>query len=153
MARNFTVQIVLGALAGYAVLHPASMFIQYVSAVGTFPASAKVVGEILREAFWGGHGDMAFYFSLLGALFGTAQAYSIHRIAAEQRKVQMLEGILPICSSCKRIRDEKQSTADNEVWVPLEVFISARSEAEFTHGLCMECARKLYPQLFTDEQK
>ena len=153
IARNFTLQITIGALMGYAVLHPASMFIQYLSAVGAFPASAKVVGEILREAFWGGHGDMAFYFSLLGALFGAAQAYSIHRIAAEQRKVRMLEGILPICSNCKRIRDEKQSTADKQVWVPLEVFISGHSEAEFTHGLCMECARKLYPQLFDAAKK
>ena len=149
--RNFAFHCALGALIGFAVLHPASMFIQYASAVGAFPAGAQVVGAILREAFAGGHGDMAFYFTVLGALFGAGQAYYIHRIAAEQQKVRLLEGILPICSSCKRIRDQKKSTEEHEVWVPLEVFISGHSEAEFTHGLCMDCARKLYPQLF--EQK
>ena len=147
-ARNFTLHIALGALIGYAVLHPASMFIQYASVVGAFPSTAPILGDVLREAFFGAHGDMAFYFTVLGALFGAAQAYYIHRIAAEQKKVRLLEGILPICSSCKRIRDQKRSTEEHEVWVPMEVYISGHSEAEFTHGLCMDCARRLYPQLF-----
>ncbi|MBI5214274.1 MAG: hypothetical protein HY960_00815 [Ignavibacteriae bacterium] len=54
--------------------------------------------------------------------------------------VQHLEGLLPICSSCKKIRDES-----NE-WQPLEKYISERSNADFTHGVCPECMEKLYSQ-------
>ena len=53
-------------------------------------------------------------------------------------KVRTLSGLLPICSSCKMIRDDKG------YWNRLEVYISERSEAEFTHGLCPDCMKNLY---------
>lgn len=56
--------------------------------------------------------------------------------------VRKLEGILPICSSCKRIRDNKGE------WSQLEAYIRDHSEAEFSHGLCMECAQKMFPKYF-----
>jgi PAS domain S-box-containing protein len=54
-------------------------------------------------------------------------------------KVKTLSGLLPICASCKKIRDDKG------YWKQLETFISEHSEAEFSHGICPECAAKLYP--------
>lgn len=54
-----------------------------------------------------------------------------------RREVRMLKGILPICVSCKRIRDKR------EQWQPMEVYIAERSEAEFSHGYCPECEAKL----------
>lgn len=54
-------------------------------------------------------------------------------------RVKALSGLVPICASCKRIRDEKGA------WNPLEAYIEGHSNAEFTHGLCPECARELYP--------
>lgn len=59
-------------------------------------------------------------------------------------KVKVLRGLLPICSSCKKIRDDKG------YWNHLEQYISKHSEADFTHGLCPACARRLYPN-FMDE--
>jgi len=56
------------------------------------------------------------------------------------RQVKTLSGLLPICASCKRIRD------DEGVWQAVETYIRERSNAEFTHGLCPDCIRKLYPQ-------
>lgn len=53
--------------------------------------------------------------------------------------VQMLSGILPICAGCKKIRDEVGE------WRPLESYIETHSEAEFSHGICPDCARRLYP--------
>ena len=53
-------------------------------------------------------------------------------------RVKQLSGLLPICSSCKRIRDDKGG------WNQIEVYIKDRSEAQFTHSLCPDCARKLY---------
>jgi PAS domain S-box-containing protein len=55
-------------------------------------------------------------------------------------QVKTLSGLLPICASCKRIRD------DQGTWQSVETFIRDRSDAEFTHGLCPDCIRKLYPQ-------
>lgn len=59
--------------------------------------------------------------------------------------IKTLEGILPICAGCKKIRDESGE------WQHLERYIGDRSKATFSHGLCPECARRLYPQYF--EQK
>lgn len=53
--------------------------------------------------------------------------------------VHVLSGILPICASCKKIRDEEGQ------WHPIESYVSSRSEARFSHGVCPECARRLYP--------
>jgi len=57
-------------------------------------------------------------------------------------KVKTLSGLLPICSSCKKIRD------DQGYWQQVEVYIQDHSDAEFSHGICPDCARKLYPDLF-----
>ncbi len=54
-------------------------------------------------------------------------------------KVKTLSGLLPICASCKKIRDDKG------YWNQIESFISEHSEAEFSHGICPECAARLYP--------
>jgi hypothetical protein len=63
------------------------------------------------------------------------QAAQRRRLAEE---VQVLRGLLPICSFCKRIRN-----ADGK-WEVLEQYIADRSEAEFSHGICAPCARKHY---------
>jgi hypothetical protein len=54
-------------------------------------------------------------------------------------KVKMLSGMLPICSSCKKVRD------DQGYWNQIETYLREHSEAEFSHGICPECAKKLYP--------
>lgn len=56
-------------------------------------------------------------------------------------QVKTLSGLLPICSSCKKIRDDKG------YWKQIETYISEHSEAEFSHGMCRECAEKLYGNL------
>ncbi len=52
--------------------------------------------------------------------------------------IRVLKGLLPICSSCKKIRD------DRGCWRKLEQYIQEHSEAEFSHGICPECARRIY---------
>jgi len=54
-------------------------------------------------------------------------------------RIKTLDGLIPICSGCKKIRD------DSGYWQEVEAYIEARSEAEFSHGLCPECIRRLYP--------
>ena len=53
-------------------------------------------------------------------------------------RVKQLEGIIPICSYCKKIRD------DHNDWKQLETYISAHSEALFSHGICPECAENIF---------
>ena len=69
-------------------------------------------------------------------------------LIAELRKalatIKTLHGILPICASCKKIRDDKGS------WNQLESYIREHSEAEFSHGLCPDCAKRLYPDYYKE---
>jgi hypothetical protein len=60
--------------------------------------------------------------------------------------IKTLHGILPICSSCKKIRDDKG------FWKQLESYISEHTDAQFSHGLCMECAKKLFPGYYEKEE-
>jgi len=57
-------------------------------------------------------------------------------------KIKTLSGFLPICASCKKIRDDKG------YWNQIETYIRDHSEAEFSHGICPDCAKKLYPEHF-----
>jgi len=59
------------------------------------------------------------------------------RIAAQ---VRILKGLLPVCASCKQIRDDKGC------WHKIEAYIRDHSEAEFSHGICPKCAERLYPE-------
>lgn len=56
------------------------------------------------------------------------------------QRIRYLEGILPVCSFCKKIRVEDQ-------WVPIEVYIRDHSEVEFSHSLCPECRKEHYGYL------
>ena len=55
-------------------------------------------------------------------------------------KIKTLRGLLPICSCCKKIRD------DGGYWQKLESYISEHTQAEFTHGICPDCLEKVYPE-------
>ena len=56
-------------------------------------------------------------------------------------EIKTLRGIIPICSNCKNIRDDKG------YWYQIEVYIRDHSDADFSHGLCQDCAKTLYPDL------
>ena len=56
-------------------------------------------------------------------------------------RVKKLSGLLPICSCCKKVRDDKG------YWNQVEVYIRSRAEVEFSHGICPDCFRELYPDL------
>ncbi len=66
----------------------------------------------------------------------------IHNLQDALAQVKTLSGLLPICANCKNIRD------DQGYWHQVEVYIRDHSKANFSHGICPECARKLYPGLY-----
>ena len=63
------------------------------------------------------------------------------QLEAALDKVKQLSGLLPICSNCKKIRDKE------DCWHDVAVYIRDHSDADFTHGICPECIKKLYPEL------
>jgi AmiR/NasT family two-component response regulator len=60
-------------------------------------------------------------------------------------RVKVLSGLLPICASCKKIRD------DQGYWNQIEAYLRDHSDVEFSHGLCPDCAKKHYPEYFPGE--
>ena len=69
----------------------------------------------------------------------------IKELQQAMSEIKMLSGLLPICSSCKKIRD------DQGYWNQIESYIQDHSEAEFSHGLCPECAKRLYPEYLKEK--
>lgn len=76
-------------------------------------------------------------FILLGYLVDKVRAQK----AALEREVKILEGLLPICSFCKKIRNPDGK------WEQMEQYITDRSEAKFSHSICPDCGRAHYPEL------
>jgi hypothetical protein len=92
-------------------------------------------------------------------LFGMCAAHNRLRLEESEREkailqleealgeVKQLSGLLPICSSCKNIRD------DQGYWQHVEKYISEHTEAQFSHSFCPDCAKKLYPEIYEKIQK
>lgn len=76
-----------------------------------------------------------------------ARERDMERLVKELRdaldQIKTLRGIIPICASCKKIRD------DSGFWQQVESYITHHSDAIFSHGICPECVKKLYPELMT----
>jgi len=65
----------------------------------------------------------------------------IQELQAALAKLQTLSGLLPICAHCKKVRD------DQGYWTQIESYISAHTHAEFSHGVCPDCAREAFPEM------
>jgi len=68
----------------------------------------------------------------------------LNKLNAALGEIRTLSGLLPICTSCKRIRDEQGD------WQEIESYIADRSRAEFSHSICPDCAHQLYPEFCTE---
>ena len=75
------------------------------------------------------------------------KAAVIEKLEATLQRVRRLEGLLPICSSCKLIRVDPVSAGEPSRWIPLETYLHEETAVQFTHGICPECAKRLYPEL------
>lgn len=72
---------------------------------------------------------------------------AIREREAAMAQIKILQGFLPICASCKKIRD------DQGAWRQMETYIRDHSEAEFSHGICPDCARRLYPEFYAAKEQ
>lgn len=113
--------------------------------------------NLARAAYVLGRGDAAsalpandpvqalFFLALAPLLVAVAiglTALDLQRVEGQLRssteELELLRGIVPICAGCKQVRD-------GETWTPVEEWVRARSQAEFSHGLCPACVKRLYP--------
>jgi HAMP domain-containing protein len=69
-----------------------------------------------------------------------SQAHLIAELQEALASVRLLQGMLPICASCKRVRDDKG------YWNQIEAYLSTHSDVQFSHGLCPDCLKREYPQ-------
>lgn len=98
--------------------------------------SINYLGE---AAILGNSMDVTEYKSI-----ATERENIINQLQRALLEVKKLSGLLPICSSCKKIRN------DEGYWEQLEVYIRDRTDAQFSHGICPECVKKLYSEFLED---
>ncbi len=96
-------------------------------------------------------GDETFYTGMIRDISKRKQYENerdvlIERLKKSLDEVKKLSGLLPICASCKKIRDDKG------YWKQIEEYIRDHSEAEFSHGICPQCSQKLYPEYHRQER-
>ena len=133
------VRVALGIVAGIFVLHPAAMFIK------DFHGIKPVYNwNAFTLAFSFTHIPMTIYFAFLGASIGLLYALLNEKLMQTERRLKIIEGILPICSFCKKIQD------DDGLWRDIEEYIDEHSEAEFLQNVCRSCAKKKnYPRILS----
>jgi len=101
----------------------------------------------LQIAFSIQHLPMTIFYGMLGAFIGAMYGLLNAKLAKSVKRIGLLEGILPICCVCKRIRDEKSGETKPVKWVEVVEYISLNTDTEFSHGVCPDCVKKLYPDL------
>ena len=105
-------------------------------------------GESLLDLLFFDVPNNALYFRsvilFLFIIFGLIVGNTISRLEEALQNVKTLTGFLPICANCKKIRD------DEGYWQQIEEYIMDHSEVDFTHSICNECVKKLYPEHYQD---
>ena len=103
--------------------------------------------ELGIEAVQKGAQDYLVKGKVADGLLGRSIRYAIERtkllvqLERSMTEVKTLKGFLPICAHCKKIRDDKG------YWTQIETYISAQTDAEFSHGICPECSEKFYKRI------
>jgi nitrate/nitrite-specific signal transduction histidine kinase len=75
----------------------------------------------------------------------------VRRYRLASARLEEIEHLLPICSSCKKIRTDNKKPMDPRSWVSIEQYLHTNKDMLFTHSLCPDCAEKLYPGILTEK--
>ncbi len=148
---RFSMGIILTLIFTYTMLR-----IRFLTAVigGTVIVAWYLIGvaffsDITPEIFFN---DSTFV--IIANFIGMIGCYSVEYYMRREyflaHHIKRLEGLLPICSNCKKMPIEHANRRDPNSWIPLEEYISKKADVDFTHGLCPDCAKKLYGDVFKD---
>ncbi|MBI5521655.1 MAG: hypothetical protein HY910_03415 [Desulfarculus sp.] len=132
-ARNWLVLSAVGLMAAFYSLRTLGVLLWDWGVVDILAPSPMNLTVNLATACLG-------ILTLAGLIFLNVQRLEMD-LQSAQREVGLLGGLLPICAKCKRIRD------DGGYWHQVERYISAHSDANFTHGICPQCLQDLYPEV------
>ena len=142
----------LGAIIGFFVLHPIAMLITRHSIHATIP---DLQLHSFMDVLSGPHFGMSLYFSILGFSFGFLTGFFHARLLCQNEElkkknselesarteIQQMGELLPICSYCKKIRDDKG------YWQQLEAYFAQHSKTLFSHGVCPACLEKALEEI------
>ncbi len=117
----------------------------------TVPIASKIqIAPFFWETLWGPVLALLVLFAVLTVFMNRRTRQLRQRqeelqqaVAEAQASVKTLRGMIPICASCKSIRD------DRGAWTMMEAYVQRHSEAEFSHGMCPACAKRLFPDIHT----
>jgi hypothetical protein len=139
------------AFVAWAADTGAALFVAlYAVAAGVL--SDLVVGDMSAAPLstaWESGSHLLAYVTVIGFISARAALHErerlIGRLKRANEEIKTLRGLLPVCAWCARIRDDERGGR----WERLEVYVSERSEATFTHGICPECAESLLAEIPT----
>ena len=149
-----------GAFVGYFVFHPLVMLFSYLmtfkDAALDMPNSVGVIAVVLRSfsidmlpwslSFTMFNGIIGWYYGIL-KVEKMAREELIENLQKALEDVKTLSGMLPICAWCKNIRN------DEGYWQKIEAYLKSNSDLDFTHGICNDCAKKEYPELYPESEE
>ena len=160
IAFNLVSSAIMSGFGGYVMIVAAGMFMtrigwflatiamimmSWVTVITVLGHEINLTGEILTmvSAVIGG----AMFFILRTRAAGRLSEARLReekyreQLLEAMRHIDTLSGLLPICASCKSIRDEGNN------WQDLETYVSGRTEVQFTHSVCPSCQEELYPDI------
>jgi len=140
LLEKYPVGLAIGFLIGILVVHPFSMIYE-----GLFIPSIKMNYKSIFYAFHIRHLPMALFFGLLGMSIGAINVYYLQTITKSRKQIKLLEGLLPICSYCHKIRDDVGKESGEGHWEKIDHYINKKTDQKFTHGICPECAEIHFP--------
>ncbi len=146
---------IIGALIGFFIFHPLIMLFSHFMAthnVTDAAAGLRGITSVILKSFsvamlpW----SLSFtvFNGIIGCFYGKFKAEKIAReelienLQKALADVKTLSGMLPMCAWCKNIRN------DEGYWQKIEAYLKSHSDLDFTHGICNDCAKKVYPEFY-----
>ncbi|MBC8317615.1 MAG: hypothetical protein H8E41_06885 [Desulfobulbaceae bacterium] len=127
---------VVGLVGGVVLLHPATMFIMNVH--GT---QHTLNWNAFAMAFSFEHILMTCFYALLGAVTGVVFGVLNARLVKTEKRMEILEGFLPVCSFCMKVKDDKGC------WSQLEAYLSQYSDVQISRRICDDCKTTHFPEI------
>jgi hypothetical protein len=136
--------IITGFLVGLVIIHPFSMVFE-----GMLLPVININFQSLIHAFQFQHLPMALFFGLLGLVLGAINVHYLKLNSTKLQRIKLLEGLLPICSYCNKVRDDNGKVHGEGQWEKVDTYIYRKTNQEFTHGICPDCV----DTVFSDKNK
>ncbi len=131
-----------GFFLGMLLIHPLSMIFQ-----GAIHPDLSLDYWRILKAFNPHHAPMALFFGLLGVITGILVTRLQLSLIRAKRRLTALESILPICSYCRKIRDDSGTAPGCGDWMTFEQYLARKTSTYLSHGICSECYPKVLAEI------